>query len=241
MSQVIWYGLILFLGTKTLFYLACTAGCFLYCRVRKRKGTPAATPPGSGRLGGPAAPPNGASRTWVRNCGDGMVKFLMEWVSQLPAHWLRMVFYRRVFCVEIGPRVVIYKGVIFRSPYRIQIDAGSIIGDNCWLDGREGLYIGRNVNLSSEVRIWTGQHQVHSDTFAYAGQPVRIEDYAWVSSNVVLLPGVTVGRGAVAAAGAVVTQDIEPQMVAAGVPAKMFGKRKSSLLYEFSGEHDWFY
>ena len=241
MSQVIWYGLILFFGAKALFYLACIAGCFLYCRVRKRKGTSAATPPGSVRQDGLADPPKGASRLWVRSCGDGMVKFLMAWVSRLPAHWLRKAFYRTVFCVEMGPRVVVYQGVIFRAPYRIQIGAGSIIGDHCWLDGREGLSIGENVNLSSEVRIWTGQHQVHADDFAYAGQPVRIEDHAWVSSNVVLLPGVTVGRGAVVAAGAVVTQDVEPLKIVAGVPAKACGTRGSSLRYEFSGEHDWFY
>lgn len=247
--QVIWYGLSLLFAFWVLFYLACTVGSFFYCRYRKRFiRKRAASPAGKGQNIQPdkeEPPERKASprqkRVWVRQCGDGMVKLLMHRVSRLPAHWLRMFFYRRIFCVQAGKRVVVYQGVIFRAPYRVVVGENSIIGDNCWLDGREGLIIGRNVNLGSEVRIWTGQHQVNSESFAYTGGPVQVKDRAWISSNAILLPGITVHEGAVAAAGAVVTKDVEPFAIAAGVPAKICGRRNPSIQYCFTGEHDWFY
>ena len=55
---------------------------------------------------------------------------------------------------------------------------------------------------------------------------VRIEDYAWLCSHCIILPGVTIGKGAVVASGAVVTKDIEPWTVVGGVPAKPIGKRE---------------
>lgn len=71
--------------------------------------------------------------------------------------------------MDISDNVVIYKGCKFRAPYKIHIGANSIIGEDCELDGREGIFIGENVNLSSYVRIWTGQHSVNSPDFSIVG------------------------------------------------------------------------
>ena len=138
---------------------------------------------------------------------DGMIKYYMVKISNIPCHWLRLLFYKYIFAMDIADQVVIYKGCRFRAPYKIHIGANSVIGDDCILDGREGLYIGENVNLSSDVRVWTGQHSVNSSDFSYAGASVYIHDRAWISSNVIILPGCVVGRGAVLAAGAVLTQE----------------------------------
>ena len=76
--------------------------------------------------------------------------------------------------------------------------------------------------------------------FGVKGAPVIIEDYAWVSSRTTLLPGVTIGKGAVVAAGAVVTKSVEPYTVVGGVPAKKIGERSKELNYKLSSSVPFF-
>jgi len=56
-------------------------------------------------------------------------------------------------------------------------------------------------------------------------RPVVIEDHVWIGMRAIILPGVRIGRGAVVAVGAVVTRDVEPLTVVAGVPARVIGSR----------------
>lgn len=67
--------------------------------------------------------------------------------------------------MDLAPKVVVYYGAEMREPYKIKIGRGSIIGDRAILDGRNGLEIGENVNFSSNVSIWTEQHD-HRDAFS---------------------------------------------------------------------------
>ena len=66
---------------------------------------------------------------------------------------------------------------------------------------------------------------MHDPLFPEVLAPVTVCDYAWVGSRAMILPGVTVGEGAVVAAGAVVTRDVAPYSVVAGVPARPVGTR----------------
>jgi acetyltransferase-like isoleucine patch superfamily enzyme len=122
----------------------------------------------------------------------------------------------------------------------VTIGDGSVIGFDAILDGRGGLTIGRNVNLSSEVAIWTAQHDHRSPTFAARCAPVTIGDRAWLSFRTTILPGVTIGDGAVVAAGAVVTTDVPPFAIVGGIPARIIGVRTRELSYEFVRGAPWF-
>jgi acetyltransferase-like isoleucine patch superfamily enzyme len=82
--------------------------------------------------------------------------------------------------------------------------------------------------------IWTLHHDYNSADFAQIGQPVIIEDYVWLCSRSIILPGVTVGKGAVVAAGAVVTRNVQPYTVVGGVPAKFIATRNENLTYNLS-------
>lgn len=126
----------------------------------------------------------------------------------------------------------IYRNVEIRCPYRISIGKGTVINKKCLLDGRMGVVIGDNVDIAQGVSIWTEQHDYNSPTYASIGGTVVINDYVWIASNATVLPGVEIGRGAVVATCAVVTKDVPPMAIVAGVPAKVIGYRKEVLSYK---------
>jgi acetyltransferase-like isoleucine patch superfamily enzyme len=156
---------------------------------------------------------------------------LLRWTGWVPAHWIRRLLYR-MLAFRYPASTVVYGGAEIRSPKSIHIGEGTVIGNGAILDGRRGLHIGRRVNFSTGVWVWTLQHDFRSPDFADDGGPVTIGDYAWISCRVVVLPGVTIGEGAVVAAGAVVTKDVPPYSVVAGVPAKVVAERPQGLRYE---------
>ena len=107
-----------------------------------------------------------------------------------------------------------------------------MINDECLLDGRYGLRIGNNVDIAREVQLWTCTHDPHDDYHISIGGETIIEDYCWIGTRAIIMPGVHIRRGAVVAAGAVVTKDVPSMAIAAGVPAKQIDVRKSALKYK---------
>ncbi|WP_198952521.1 acyltransferase [Mucilaginibacter sp. MD40] len=126
-------------------------------------------------------------------------------------------------------------GVEVRAGSNVSIGNNTIINQKVLLDGRGGkLVIGNNVDIAQETNIWTLEHDVHDDYHVSKGADVIIEDYVWIASRVTILPGVTIGRGAVVASNSVVTKNVEPLTIVGGVPAKLIGQRKSNLLYKLN-------
>ncbi|MBN1295232.1 acyltransferase [bacterium] len=117
-------------------------------------------------------------------------------------------------------------------PERVCIGDYSGVNDGCFLEGTGGIHIGRFVRIAPRVEIMTSNH-VYSDPdtpiklqgLAVSG--VTIEDDVWVGIGVLITAGTTVGRGAVIAGHAVVTRDVPPFAVVAGVPARVIGWRKT--------------
>ncbi|MBN8563397.1 MAG: acyltransferase [Leptolyngbya sp. UWPOB_LEPTO1] len=159
---------------------------------------------------------------------------LLQWIGKIPAQTIRHFLYRRLYHLTIGEGTVIYNSCHFRSPEKTIIGSHTSIGDQCVLDGRGGLTIGHSVNLSTAAWIWTAQHDLNDREFAGTSAPVVIEDYAWISSRATILPGVTIGKGAVVAAGAVVTKSVAPFDIVGGVPAKKIGERNQNLDYKLT-------
>lgn len=118
-----------------------------------------------------------------------------------------------------------------RGAKNISIGKGSVIGHHCVLDGRKGIEIGENVNISSEAMLWSFQHDYNDSAFKAVGGKIVIHDYAWVSCRTILLPGRDIGKGAVVAAGAVVTKDVPEFKIVGGLPAKIIGDRNRDLHY----------
>lgn len=155
-------------------------------------------------------------------------------VSLAPLHLLRVVVLR-AWGANVDSEATIYHGFQVRRADRLVIGARTIVGDGAILDARGGLTIGNDVNLSTGVHIWTAQHAWDDPDFAFEAGPVVIEDHAWISTRVTILPGVRIGEGSVVAAGAVVTQDLAPYGLYGGVPAKKIRNRQSPMTYRLHG------
>ncbi|MBI3384772.1 acyltransferase [Candidatus Gottesmanbacteria bacterium] len=151
---------------------------------------------------------------------------LLRWVGHIPFHSVRKIFYR-LAGVKIGKDATIHMWTNFFNPSGIRIGEDTVIGDHAFLDGREKVTIGNHVDIASQVLIFNCEHDVHSDDFSAKSAEVKIEDYSFIGPRVIILPGVTIGRGAVVAAGAVVTKNVEPFKIVGGVPAKEIGLRKN--------------
>jgi maltose O-acetyltransferase len=162
-----------------------------------------------------------------------LVRFLTNRViARVPVYAVRHAWYRRVLGMRIGEGSAIFMDLYLYIRGRprpgrpgIRIGRGSVVNQQCCLDSRGGLAIGDHVYISPGVWILTDSHDIEDPLFREILAPVTIGDYAWVGSRAMVLPGVTVGEGAVIAAGAVVTRDVAPYTIVAGVPARQIGTR----------------
>jgi acetyltransferase-like isoleucine patch superfamily enzyme len=153
-------------------------------------------------------------------------------VSRIPSYSCRRAWYQHVMGIEMGRGSAVQLGCYLwsygpRSNRRLKtkIGARSVINRDCCIDVRTGLTIGDDVSISPEVAILTTQHDLNEAEFALQGKRVVIEDHVWIGMRAMVLPGVTIGRGAVIAAGAVVTKDVAPLDIVAGIPARPVGRR----------------
>lgn len=142
----------------------------------------------------------------------------------IPFHSLRKMFFWAAG-VKVGKGSYIHMGTRFYFPLGISIGKGTIIGNDCFLDGRAPLKIGDHVDIASEVLIYNSEHDVNSEGFDPKEESVEIEDYVFIGPRVIILPGVKIGKGAIVGAGAVVTKDVPPFQIVGGVPAKEIGER----------------
>lgn len=129
--------------------------------------------------------------------------------------------------VEIDSGVFLHCGGMEWSNFKGKIIIGdhSYIGPNSVLFGAGEIEIGNDVLISPNVTISSHQHTYKDIDIPMRRQPVSfkkiiIEDNVWIGSNAVILPGIVLRRGSVIGAGSVVTKDVLPYTVVAGVPAK---------------------
>jgi len=150
--------------------------------------------------------------------------FVLKVVGFIPIHTIRKTFYV-LSGVNMPFSSTIHMGANFFCPSGITIGHDTVIGDNCFLDGRAPLKIGDHVGIASQVLIYNDEHDLHSSTYGNSFGPVTISDYVFIGPRAIILPNVSIGRGAVVAAGAVVTKDIPALEIWGGVPAKKISDR----------------
>jgi len=151
--------------------------------------------------------------------------FWLHLACFFPSHHVRRLLLR-LGGAKIGRGSAIHMGCHFFSVKNLEIGQDSIIGQGAFLDGREALIIGNHTDVASEVLIYNSEHDINAEDFIAINAPVEVGDYVFIGPRAIILPGVKIGRGAVVAAGAVVTHDIPDFTIVGGVPAKTIGERK---------------
>ena len=155
---------------------------------------------------------------------------ILRWVGYIPLHFKRRWVYK-IAGVKIGKGSVIHMWCNFFNPRGVTIGEDTIIGDHAFLDGRAPLTIGSHVDIASQVLIYNSKHDINDPNFIPVNEPVVIEDYVFIGPRAIIQPGVKIGRGAIVAAGAVVTHDVPPFAIVGGVPAEIIGERKIKDLH----------
>lgn len=152
-------------------------------------------------------------------------------VGRLPSHILRES-YLRAYLGAYGSGTAVQMGCSFLNGRKVQLGARNVVNFGCLFDGRRfRITTGSDVSIGPEAAILTLGHDPQSPSFDLRGGDVAIGDRAWIGYRALVLPRVTIGEGAVVAAGAVVTKDVEAYTIVAGNPARVIGQRNRELSY----------
>jgi maltose O-acetyltransferase len=158
-----------------------------------------------------------------------LAKHLPESSSRGGALWTKMRgFCGRMMLAKCGVGVNIERNAVFS--YKCEMGDYSGIGVNAQIAGR--VVLGDNVMMGPDCTIYTRNHRFDRLDIPMRLQgmaeprTVTIQSDAWIGGRVIILPGCTIGEGAIVGAGSVVTRDVAPYMIVAGNPAKVIGDRR---------------
>ena len=166
--------------------------------------------------------------------------------------YLKIIF-SRIFWLQLKQVIALFFSHNVWSMMQLgEMGMGTVIRPSASLTNPENIFLGENVHINRNAYLWAGKHskiQIGDNLVCGPGifitsdnhgirknklireqdgveKDVIIGNDVWLGAYVILLPGVTVGDGAVIAAGSVVTKDVAPFTIVAGVPAKAIGQRK---------------
>jgi acetyltransferase-like isoleucine patch superfamily enzyme len=153
---------------------------------------------------------------------------LFDWLLFPPLRGLAL----KLAGAKMGAHSVIHR-IKFFNAYRtgwrgLVLGESCFIGDDCLIDLADAVVMADHVTIAERVTILTHTNVGYADHplqpyFPAFSAQVRLERGAFVGVNVTILPGITIGEGAFIAAGSVVTKDVPPWSLVAGVPARRLG------------------
>lgn len=163
----------------------------------------------------------------------------LAWPVKKKADKMRAIYWQYQLR-SLGANTRISDHVKILHPQNITIGSQTSVNNHIILDGLGDICIGDYVLMGFEMIVLTSLWNFSDPDIpikqqGHSTKPVTIGNDVWLGTRVIVLPGVTIGNGAVVGAGAVVTKDIPPYSIAVGVPAKVIGTRKHSATSEQSG------
>ncbi len=155
-------------------------------------------------------------KTWAKRLFNtiGLLKILLR------------IFKLAAKGAEIGYMSVIGRVTTNGKVKNLRLGNESAIGSDVHLALHDTIELGHHVVINDGCKLLTASHDIDCLAWKQISAPIRIKDYAWIASNVIILPGVTIGTGAVVGAGSVVTRDVPDFHVVAGNPAKFIKERQ---------------
>ena len=134
--------------------------------------------------------------------------------------------------IKLGSNIYIGHNTILKGYYKsvMEIGTNTWIGQGCFFHSGGNIFIGKAGGIGPMVKILTSNHMEGTDDLPIIQYPlefksVTIEDGADIGVGTIILPGVTIGKNSIIGAGSVITKDVAPYSVVAGVPAKLIRMR----------------
>lgn len=162
---------------------------------------------------------------------DGLISFL----TPTPMNCKIKTFLLRIRGAQIGDNAVIDRRVCIAGPENLVLGDDVVISQGVLMTTGGGIAIGNRVMLGYDSKLLSTNHIIPDsidDPIRFSGHerlPITINDDAWIAANATITAGVRVGRGAVIAAGSVVTKNIPEGAIVGGVPAKLIRMRNCKI------------
>lgn len=144
--------------------------------------------------------------------------------------WRRVLL--RLFGASIGNGAHPYPSAKIWAPWNLTMEEGSCLSHGVICYNVASVYLGKNVTVSQYSHLCTATHDYTDPDMPLMAAPIRVEDSAWITADVFVAPGITIGEGAVINARSSVFSDIEPWTIAKGNPAKSYKKRTLKGIHE---------
>jgi len=144
--------------------------------------------------------------------------------SPRPMHAWRAALLRS-FGATLGPNCHIYPKAQIWAPWNLICEDVVAIADEAIVYNPALIRIGSHAVISQQAYLCGATHDLHDPDFPFVAKPISIGRRAWICARATVLPGLTVGEGAVVALGGVATRDIEPWTIHGGIPATRIGER----------------
>ena len=170
------------------------------------------------------------------------MKKLIELVIKL-IRYVRQIYWSKRF-KSCGKNFLCCSKTTIRGSKNIVVGDDVRIGEGAYINATGGLTIGNNVKFGPQVFVWTWNHDYYApDKLPYGSkstyEPVNIGDNVWIGARASIVPGVTIGEGAVVAMCAVVTKDVPPCAVVGGNPAKIIKYRDIDVYNRLKNEKEY--
>lgn len=120
-------------------------------------------------------------------------------------------------------------GLIAGDLKKLKVGRGSFVGRS-EISVHASVFIGEQVCINDGARLLSASHDLRDPQWRTVPRPIIVENYVWIATDAIVLPGVTIHEGAVVGAGAVVTRDVPAGALAVGNPARILPERRATQL-----------
>ncbi|RYY07625.1 MAG: acyltransferase [Sphingobacteriaceae bacterium] len=135
---------------------------------------------------------------------------------------------------KIGKGSSIHLGCKFNAVTEFNMGKNSTVNQFCKIDNRAGIYIGDNVSISPYVNLITADHDIQAIDFIGRQKQIIINNYVFIGSDAMILPGVVMETGSVLGAKSLLTKSTIAYGIYAGLPAQLKSNRRTDLDYQTS-------
>ena len=166
----------------------------------------------------------------IRAEGEPLTLWFLAKIPGRLGVWIRSIAMRR-FLKHLGKNTVFQLGLRITSADQVSVGSNCNFAQGVFIAGGGGVLIGDWVGFGPDAKVWSVNHRFDDpdrpwQLQGWTKKPVVIEDDVWLAANVFVMPGVTIGKGAIISAGTVVNKSIPAYAVVSGNPGRVVGWRK---------------